>query len=43
MNWAYFLHADCDAIIFSKANIILYYLWLLNASLLQFYLDPVTS
>ena len=24
MNWAYFLHADCDAIIFGKTNIVLY-------------------
>ena len=37
MNWADFLHADSDAIMFGKTNTILY-IFDLNATSLQFYL-----
>ena len=40
MNWAVFLCADFEAAIFGQTNIV-FYIWLLNASLLQLYLlDP---
>ena len=42
INWAEFLHADPDAIVFGRKNIVYaLYIWLTIPSLMQLYLlDP---